>query len=105
MHTRQQHLGTTGRGDVANVDHVPPAEAADDLGDPGLRLPVVAADEQRMVTAADGFPSKEDPIAAYLERSNERFRAWLEGQMAEEPGLEQAERSGQCGPHCIQCNQ
>jgi AcrR family transcriptional regulator len=31
------------------------------------------------------FPSKDDLIAAYLERANERFWSWLEGEMAQAP--------------------
>jgi AcrR family transcriptional regulator len=44
---------------------------------------IVAESGVAKMTLYRHFPSKDDLVAAYLERSNERFWAWLEGEMAE----------------------
>jgi AcrR family transcriptional regulator len=46
---------------------------------------IIAESGVAKMTLYRHFPSKDDLIAAYLERSNERFWAWLEAEMAEAP--------------------
>ena len=43
---------------------------------------IIAESGVAKMTLYRHFPSKDDLIAAYLERSNGRFWAWLEGEMA-----------------------
>jgi len=43
---------------------------------------IIAESSVAKMTLYRHFPSKDDLIAAYLERSNQRFWAWLEGEMA-----------------------
>jgi AcrR family transcriptional regulator len=43
---------------------------------------IIAESGVAKMTLYRHFPSKDDLIAAYLERSNQRFWAWLEGEMA-----------------------
>jgi AcrR family transcriptional regulator len=46
---------------------------------------VIAASGVAKMTLYRHFPSKDDLIAAYLERANERFWTWLEAEMATAP--------------------
>jgi AcrR family transcriptional regulator len=46
---------------------------------------IIAESGVAKMTLYRHFPSKDDLIAAYLERANERFWSWLEGEMAQAP--------------------
>lgn len=46
---------------------------------------IIAESSVAKMTLYRHFPSKDALIAAYLERANQRFWAWLEGEMADAP--------------------